>query len=431
MFKAVKIPLIYAEEQDKNDLDYKQVYRLLWELQKQTRTIKNKVIRLCWEYSGYASDYKHTNGVYPTEKDILELTLRGFVYNQNMQDDPDLYSSNFSSTIDRSYKEFNATKKEILQGTRSIINYGSRQPLEISKKSIFIYCKEGKCKEFYFQLRLFNKHAVKKYSIKNTALHFKGIIKDKSSRYIVERCINGTYNICGSFLSYDKKKKLWCLHLAYDIPVSEQNKKGQMIRLEEDKIMGVFLGFGHVLYASVPGEQQGFIIDNDEIENFERKVRCRKIALLHQGKYCGEGRIGHGVHTRNKPAYDIKNKIARFANTARHKYSRALIKYAVKNHCGVIQMGDIASISDENRDFKRKNYRDLQIKIEEKAREYGITVRYIDSKYIAKRCCSCGAVDPDQVITNEFICPECGKTFNAAYNASQNLTIPLTSVAKE
>ena len=143
MIKVVKIPLIYAEEKNNNKFDYKKINEILWSLQKQTRAIKNTVVRLCWEYSGYSSEYKKANNEYPNEKEVIGMSLRGYTYKiisgSGMYD---LYSSNMSATTDKAYKEFNVAKSEILKGTRSIINYNSNQPLEISKTSITIFLPE-------------------------------------------------------------------------------------------------------------------------------------------------------------------------------------------------------------------------------------------------------------------------------------------------
>ena len=149
--------------------------------------------------------------------------------------------------------------------------------------------------------------------------------------------------------------------------------------------------------------------------------------MLRQGKNCGDGRIGHGIATRNKPVYSIEDKIARFRDTANHKYSRALIDYAVKNQCGVIQMEDLTGITSEsNRFLKNWSYYDLQTKIENKAKEAGIKVVYIKPRYTSQRCSRCGYIDREnRPAQARFICqnPECGFEENADYNASQNISI--------
>lgn len=58
MVKVVKIYLIseQVDEQGK-DVDYNTICGVLWDLQWETREIKNKTVQLCWEWSGFSSDY--------------------------------------------------------------------------------------------------------------------------------------------------------------------------------------------------------------------------------------------------------------------------------------------------------------------------------------------------------------------------------------
>ena len=107
-------------------------------------------------------------------------------------------------------------------------------------------------------------------------------------------------------MRYDRKKRMWQLNLVYDIPPTETDRKGQKVCLEKDKILGVFLDYTHPVCTSVYGESRKFIIDGDEIESFRQKTEQRRRSLLKQAKYCGDGRIGHGVKTRNRPAYKIE-----------------------------------------------------------------------------------------------------------------------------
>ncbi|MDD6489306.1 MAG: transposase [Clostridia bacterium] len=424
MIKVVKLPLIYAEEKNDSNMDYKKVYEVLWDLQRQTRKIKNKVIQLCWEYSGFASEYKNKNGEYPNEKEVIGMSLRGYTYNTiSGSGEYGLYSANLSATTNKAYKEFNNSKVEVFKGTRSIINYGSNQPLEISKHSIKIDSEDEEYKNFYIQIKMFSRKGKDDYGLSALHLWFKAIVKDRSTRCILERCISGQYAVGGSLMKYNKKKKLWCLNLVYEMPVSEKDRKGKKIYLEKDKILGVFLDSIKPICASVYGDSRKFIIDGDEIESFRKSTEQRRISLLRQAKYCGNGRIGHGIKTRNHPAYKIEDRIARFRDTANHKYSRALVEYAVRNNCSVIQMENLTGVSTEDKFLKNWSYYDLQTKIEQKAQEYGITVRYLKPAYLTKRCCFCGFIDKEQKPAEKFICPQCGKEISTFYNASQNLAV--------
>lgn len=64
--KVVRVPLICCQlDKDGNEVDYKKINEILWEIQRQTRQIKNRIIQLCWEWKGFSSDYVKREGVYP------------------------------------------------------------------------------------------------------------------------------------------------------------------------------------------------------------------------------------------------------------------------------------------------------------------------------------------------------------------------------
>ncbi len=416
MTKVVKLALICEQnDKDNNPIDYKEIYKILFELQRQTREIKNKSIQYCWEYSNFSSDYYKLNHEYPKEKEILSYTLDGFV-NDKFKNGNDLYSGNCSTTVRSACGEFKNSRSDFLKGTKSVINYKGNQPLDLHNKAIRFDCIG---KEYYVYLKLLNRPAFKKHNYANTEIRFKVLLYDNSSKTIVERCIDKIYKISASKLIYNEKKKCWMLNLSYSFSNDSETE------LDKDKILGVDLGIHYPICASINGERKFFKIDGGEIEHTRRKIEARKKSLLKQGISCGEGRIGHGIKTRNKPVYDIEDKISRFRDTANHKYSRALINYAVNNNCGIIQMEDLTGItSDSNRFLKNWSYFDLQTKIEYKAQEVGIKVVYIDPHYTSQRCSKCGYISKDNRTEQAlFWCQKCGYKTNADYNASQNIAI--------
>lgn len=343
--KVVKLALICEQvDKDGNAVDYLDVFKILWELQKQTRILKNKTIQLCWEYYNFSSEYYRKYNEYPKDKDILSSTLCGYI-DAKLRVDNDLYSGNCSSTIRGVNKEFNNSKLDFIKGTRSIINYKSNQPLCLHKKCIEIR-HEGDT--FYADLSLLKRDAFKKYNFANSKIHFKVCVKDRSTQTILERCVDKIYGISESKLIYNQKKKQWFLNLSYSFEVSKDNK------LDPDKILGVDLGVACPLCASVYGSFDRLAIKGGEIEDFRKKVEGRKKSLLRQGANCGMGRRGHGIHTRNKPAYNIEDKIARFRDTKNHVYSHDLIQYAIKNGCGTIQMEDLKGITEKANRFLKK-----------------------------------------------------------------------------
>ena len=312
--------------------------------------------------------------------------------------------------------EFKNSKKDFISGKRSIISYKENQPLDLHNKSIRL---EYSDHEFYVYLKLLNRQGFKKFNFADTQIMFKILVRDNSTKTILERCLDEVYSVSASKLIYDKKKKCWVLNLSYSF-------SGEITHnLDENRILGVDLGIHYPICASVYGEWKRFTIDGGEIEEYRRRVEARKKTLLKQGKNCGDGRIGHGVKTRNKPVYSIEDRISRFRDTANHKYSRALINYAIKNNCGVIQMENLEGVTAHSDKFlKNWSYYDLQTKIEYKAKEAGIKVVYINPRYTSQRCSKCGYTDTDNRPEQaKFICKKCGFSENADFNASQNIGI--------
>ena len=393
-------------------IDYQRINSILWDLQKQTRDIKNRTVQLCWEWMNFSSDYCKTQEEYPKERDILGYTLEGYVYDY-FKTGYDLYTGNISTSSREVCSSFKNVKKEILKGERSILSYKANQPLDLHKKAISL---EYDNFNFFVKLKLLNRTGKKKYDITED-INFKIQVNDKSTRTILERCYDKEYKISGSKLIYEKKKKLWRLNLCYSF------ENSQVETLEKDKILGIDLGIVYPLMASIYGEYDRFSIKGGEIEEFRRRTEARKRSILQQTKYCGNGRIGHGRNKRTQPAYKINDKIARFRDTANHKYSRALIEYAVKKNCGTIQMENLTGISDNTDCFlKDWSYYDLQTKIENKAKEMGIKVVYIKAQYTSQRCSKCGYIDVNNRIRQAlFKCQNCGYETNADYNASQNI----------
>ena len=76
MQKVLKVYLICEQlDPDGSLVDYKDIFKLLWDLQKQTREIKNKSIQYCWEFSNFSSDYYKEHHEYPNDKEIRKRKI--------------------------------------------------------------------------------------------------------------------------------------------------------------------------------------------------------------------------------------------------------------------------------------------------------------------------------------------------------------------
>jgi len=396
----------------------------LYKIQNETREILNKSTQLCWEYQGFSSEYKEENGEYPKTKDILGYSSNhGYCYNK-LKENYSLNSANFTTTVKSATDKWKADLKDVIRGDKSIASYKKDSPIDLHNGSINkLYCDD---KNYYVNISLINNTYADLLNRKGCKkCQYTVVIeaKDGTQTSILNKCINGEYKISASMIQ--KKDKHWYLLLCYKFePVKKE--------LDKHKIMGIDMGIKYPIYYSIneskkEGEYKGWckgFIEGGEIESFRLHTERRRNELKRQGKYCGEGRIGHGIRTRIKPTEKISDKIARFRDTTNHKYSKYIIDEAIKNDCGIIQMEDLSGISTRSAFLKKWSYFDLQQKITYKALEVGIEVIKIAPKYTSQRCSECGHIDAENRLTqSEFECRKCGNKLNADQNASRNISI--------
>lgn len=402
------------------------MYDALAEIQQQVNVLKNKTIQVCWKWDGCVVEFqaKH-NGATPEIKDYYPGQKRedGVAYDLYKNEFPNMYRMNFNCSIRQAYGAFDNHRGEMRRGEMSVISYRSNQPMELHNTSIVLWRAEDGTYEL--KVKVFSEAYSKKmgYRKENGRLDcevpFKitGRLND-SQRSILQKCIEKEYSIGESKLMYQPKKGKWFLNLTYKF-TSEKNEQ-----LDPHKIMGVDLGIACVACMGFEHTPERCIIKGGEVEAFRRKTEERKKSLQEQGKYCGEGRIGHGYATRTKPLQKISDAIARFRGTANHKYSRYIVDMAVKHGCGVIQMEDLAGVgrNKEEKFLRDWTYFDLQTKIDYKAKEKGIEVRKVNPRYTSQRCSQCGYIHQDnRKVQEKFKCQRCGFEENADYNASLNL----------
>ena len=399
-------------------LEYKDVCKYLFQMQDDSKRIKNKTISLLLEYDGFVSDYVKKNKSKPDNENIFGCKTIGGQINRILKDQFNyMYYSNLSCLIQSAAKRYKEDKKDMIYGNKSCPSYEKVQPIELHNNAIVLNFSDN---IWYVNLKLFSKNKSKEIGLDNTELPFKIQVKSNSQKAILERCFDEEYHISGSQLVYDKKKKMWVLLLNYNF----ENKKIET--LDEKNIMGIDLGINIPIYYSFNNSLDSGFINRSEIDAFRTKVEKRKKSLQKQGKYCGEGRIGHGIQTRINPMYTNGNKIANFRDTINHRYSKYIVDMAVKHNCGVIQMEDLSGISSHNKFLKNWTYYDLQQKIKYKFESLGGQVVFINPKYTSQRCSKCGYIDnanrpKDTKGQAYFKCQHCGNECNADYNASQNI----------
>lgn len=397
--------------------DWKLLGDTLRKSQRETRQIMNRTIQLCWEWDNFCSEYKSKNSVYPKPADFVGFnSIAGHIYNIVGKDPGNIQNTgNISQAIDLACQKWKSDKKDVYIGERSIASYKNNNPIVLHKKSIHINKSE---KSYHALLSLVDKGFKKENDLKSC--QFEILINEgqKSSKDILDRCISGEYEISASQILNDGHK--WFLNLSYSF-------EPQLQQLDPEKILGIDMGIIHPVYLAVGGGFARASVDGSEILKFRATVEARKRKLQRQGKYCGQGRIGHGIKTRIKPIENISNKIERFRDTTNHKYSRFVIDFAEKHGCGTIQMENLTGITKDqktNKFLRSWSYYDLQQKIEYKASEKGIAFILVKPNYTSQRCNKCGYIDAaNRENQSTFICKSCGFKTNADYNAALNIAI--------
>lgn len=396
------------------DIDWKTLGSIFYTLQRETRDIRNKTSQLCWEYMGFTSDYKQKYDEYPKAKEVLGYSnMMGYAYNKLK----DIYdkgnSGNRSVSIKDVADKWRNDTKEILRGDKLPPQYKKDVPIDVANKSIMIIKEDG---NYYINLSLLSNPYKKELELKSGQVLVMINARDKTQKTILDKILSGEYKVSASQIKQIKKgKSKWMLYLAYSFEPTKED-------LNPDNIMGIDMGIVYPLYMAFNNSLHRYKIQGGEIEHFRKQVESRRNQLLEQGKYCGDGRIGHGRVTRIKPIEKMTKKVTNFRDTANHKYSRYVIDMALKHGCGTIQMEDLSGISKNDTFLKNWSYYDLQQKIQYKAEEVGIKVRLIDPKHTSQRCSKCGHIHkdnrPDQ---KTFKCIECGFSVNADYNAARNI----------
>ncbi len=411
--KIMKFPLIYIDGCG----DYRNLNQELWEIQRQVREICNVSMReFCiWEYQNRQSLLETGKELpLPKPKGGEYKNPSGYVYNKIKDSYSKMSSLIKNDAVQIAYKKYKDSKQDVWKGNISIPSYKADQPIPLHKKLIQFTRDPD-----HGLIAVIDVFAEKyRNELNYQKLRFSLKTYDSTQKSIMQRIESKEYTYNQCHLVFDKKS--WYFLLTYSFIPEEST-------VDPEKILGVDMGAVYAIYASSHENRGTFKIHGDEVDQYARKLEAIKYAKQSQARYCGDGRIGHGTKTRVAPVYDEADAIARFRDTINHRYSRALVDFAVKNGYGVIQMENLTGIK-ENTGFPRRlrhwTYYDLQTKIKNKASEHGIEVRLVAPGYTSQRCSKCGHIDkanrPDQ---ETFRCTACGYQTNADYNASQNISI--------
>jgi len=413
------------------DTSWKVMGDVLRDLRYDTFKAMNKSIQICWEFDSFGFDLKTKTGLYPKKQEIRNLCgyngAEGYMYNI-LKDEFTLFNkTNFTQTIQHASKLWKSSKYDISRGKKSIPSYKYNSPIFLNPNNIRNVAQNDKGYEVTISLVSMDK--LKELGRKPGGFKVALIAKDNTQKTILNRIISGTYKICGSKITHNKRKNKWMLNLSYSFDTKEDNN------LVEDNIMGVDVGIVIPFYIAFNNSLARYHIAGGEIDSFRARVEARRRALLKQGKYCGDGRRGHGRQTRIKPIDKISKIIRNFRDTTNHKYSKYIVDMAIRHRCATIQIEDLSNIAQDsnNKFLKNWTYADLQNKLNYKAEEAGIKVVKINPYKTSQRCSHCGYISRDNRQSQaQFVCLECNAKENADYNAARNIsTLGIEEIIKE
>jgi len=392
------------------------LYKILKEAQYGSWKTKNKAITMAFDWSNFSYKYKEINKEYPRDKELLGKTILADIISKSKEGiTPEIASDILGMSARQAFEKFKEKQSEVINGRESIPTYRRDGSFPIPSRNIRSLTKDSGNK-YSVRLSLLSREGAKKYETK--AQIPATLLSKGNASIILDRIISGEYKLCDSSIS--RKKNDWYLNLVYSFEKEADDT------LDKSKVVGVDLGIINAAYLATNFDSyERLVIEGGEISAFRNRVEGRRKSMLRQAKYCGEGRRGRGRKTLLKPTEKLRHKVDDFRRTTNHKYSKAIVDFAVKNGCGVIQMEDLSGINNRDKFLANWSYYELQQFVEYKAKEKGITVKYIDPKYTSQRCSTCGHIAEGNRETQErFHCKRCGYKTNADFNAAKNIAEP-------
>lgn len=400
------------------------LYKLLKDAQYASWKVKNRATTLFHDWTSNSLTYKDINGDWPKDKVILGKTILSDIQGKAKESVAPMVSAALLNTSAKTAVDYyNTYKSDILRGNMSVPSYKREGSFPMRATNVFGLTESDNAKKYDVKLSLLSRKGASYYGVK-AQIPAKLLAKGQASD-ILDRIIDGTYKLCDSNIS--RKNNDFYFNLTYKPLVTATYEATP--HMDESKVVGVDLGIVYAAYAATNFDEYAKLpIGGGEIQSFRDRVEGRRKSMLNQSKYCGEGRKGHGRKTLMKPTEVLRHKVENFRQTTNHKYSKAIVEFAVSNGCGTIQMEDLSGINSKSKFLRNWSYFELQTYLTYKAKEVGIKVVKISPKYTSQRCSCCGYINegnrPKDDGQDKFECLACEYKTNADFNAARNIAEP-------
>lgn len=395
------------------------IFTLLDKLLNEGQVIANKCIQYYWEYWLWQLEFKNVNDRLPNKDEVTCKygcnSIDTFIYRKIAPITSTSNTANITATLHQVSSKLKTDKFKILSGQISFPSFNNI-PVDINKNNIKLINDNG----YFVELSLFSNKCVKENDLSNGRLRVKLKTLDNGRKSIILRCLSGEYLVNASKLIYNRHKRKWSINITYTHTLIKENN------LNTDNICGVDLGVNVAVAMSCNNSPARKMIMGGEIDTYYKKIEAKRLSMLNQATVCGQGRIGHGRKTRLKPIYPSKTYLDKFRNSVNSAYANQIIKFAISNNCGTIQLEDLSSIKykiKKNKKLRNWTYGDLKDKIIAQANYSNIEVKLIEPSYTSQRCMECGYISKANRSKSRFQCEKCGYTDHADYNASSNIAM--------
>lgn len=430
-----------------NWLDFNKVFT---SLQSDLCKAGNTSIMICNMYASYMQSQGKEYADEWLEETYNMKKLGSAMYKPARESCPNLLSGIIASFSNEIYRLYFSGVNSYINKIKSSkgnppMSYTDKLPIPLIAANAKVIRSEGRPARYYdISFGFLSKEGTKSMSSLvygegsessvESRLVFRTKALDNTTFKVLENIVMENYKLCGSKLTRSKKRSAsslerkegrnyqYVLQLTYSHPVENHD-------LNPEYVMGIDLGiqvpamcgvnYNDYCRRSLGGRR---ILDEN--------MRQQKINKKKQKEITYNDRDGHGRSTKLNGWDGAGHKINNRNSTYNHVLSRQIVDQAVKWKCATIQMEDLSGITGGNsgKFLKSWPYFDLQMKVEYKAKENGIAVKYIRPYKTSTTCSRCGYNDTGNRPKGEkgqayFKCLQCGYETNADFNAARNIAM--------
>lgn len=270
----------------------------------------------------YLSDHKKT------DNGLLEQSYSSLTWDLSKTLKPEERKNTtkiLSDTGNRIYKTYTTGKMQaerfkVINGEVSVKNYKENVPIPISKQN-FKLKGDGGNYIFDFYHIPFRTKCGKDFS---------------GNRVIINRVIDGSYELSDSSIQYNKRKNKWFLLLTVKIPTEKYDPvKG--------KVASVELGIDIPLILKI-GKNEYKIGDKDEFLHRRLQIQAARQRLQRELQYNVSGGRGRRAKLEAIDRYHLKEK--QYVQQKMHVYSKKLVNICRKNRVETINLSNFEEVKD-------------------------------------------------------------------------------------